>query len=279
MSAKLLPFNELPPEMGTLELPDYVPTERIGINMPLLSRIAGWACCKPMVKLDMYTGSTTQYDPGISGIMDDGTAAFGLNATRDKHEAKLATHAFSDYDPSNNQCEHLLLDTSAMLHQIPQLHVKYNLAEMDNRLGLYKANRRDPKPWAALLNRGAGMAIAAASKEHLLRGGRKTASELTDASLIGISAVATSITAAAFNLLPADSWIGAPFTVMLLSNLGKMNEVKKGRLDTHGVCFSLIPGHHLDRLLVARTLPKMRRIFRVLPPRAVTRPAEATEDA
>ena len=289
--AELTPLSHFDRDMGNLELPDYVPIDRIGVNLPLVSKITGMACCQPTVKFDMYSGPTTEHDPGVAGTMDDGTAMAGLHAKKED-EVALAKHDFEGLDPYNR---FLLLDKTskradpAMVHQIPQLHVAFNLAEMDNRLSLANAVRREPKPWVDLLNEGVRQAMGQAAKEHLLRGGGRTIYEIATGSVLTIvGAVATSVLGEfMFRVLPGsdgdfDTWGMLPATLLFARLIGevlhKADVAKEGSL-SHGVCYSLIPGYHLDRLLAAQLLLKNRRIFRVLPPGTVQNPITDPEGA
>ena len=262
--AELTPFSELPPYRGTLQLPDYVPTERIGVNLPLLANIAGWACCQPLVKLDMYSGKTTQYDPSITGMTDDGSAMMGLSAKQDK-SAPLARHAFSELDRTNHT-DNIFAFVEG-LHQVPKLHIQYNIAEMDNRLSQANAVRREPKPWVDLLNQGARMAIGAASREHLLRGGSKAWAEANFA----CQGVAISLVVGAMVSLMLKGEFTAPveYIPMYAVSTGTAAKMLTGimnGINPHGVCASLIPAFHLDRLLAANVTARNRRIFQVLPP-------------
>ena len=284
--AELTPLSHFDRDMGNLELPDYVPIDRIGVNLPLVSKITGMACCQPTVKFDMYSGPTTEHDPGVAGTMDDGTAMAGLHAKKED-EVALAKHDFEGLDPYNRLFplseRHPSGTDVDEVHQIPQLHVAFNLSEMDHRLQSANARLREPKPWADLLNQGARQAMGRAATEHLLRGGPRMKYELFIAGLsaaVGvpfISFMAEAVTRGAF-----ETWESLPATLLLTRaafELLHKADVGKQRSISHGLCYSLIPGYHLDRLLAAQLLLKNRRIFRVLPPGIVQKPITQYEGA
>ena len=139
-----------------VNLPPYVPADRMAVNVQRLghlARLGGFAS----LRIGSYSGETTITTPGIDSVAQDGSATATMSAAISKAETQQSSvdptravyRGYDDYVWTRGQ---VLLNTS----------------EIDNRVGKKGTNVRDAKTWSKELNAALGQGIRGAVSKNLI---------------------------------------------------------------------------------------------------------------
>ncbi len=149
-----------------LELPPYAPTERIGVNIKALGRMARLAGFQPLA-LNSYAGRTDQFTPELSGHTPDGAALASGRAHRRNGESHRVT--LSDRNQSKPARFHKITTGTGYDVVTPTFEpgsIAINSAGVVNKLS-HKGQLRSAAGWARELNREIVTAGRAAARENL----------------------------------------------------------------------------------------------------------------
>ena len=278
MAQTFTPLSELPPEIYSLELPDYVPADKIGVNTQRLGRIAQWACVQPDIHLGMYSGKVTEYTAGVGNVGADGSATFGLHGLQRKEP--LSAVEVREKGCSHQQDQRLIVANKEaktlsiyvyvdrfLSHTNPGVTIRFNMPEMQDRLAKASLPVREPQHWAKLLDKGLTKGICDAAKQHLIYS-YASKSELLTNGMLDVSAMAI---LAGLNMwfrgpeADASYWSDVATLVALfpvVQNLWKIAGKRMSQADN--LCFSMLPGLHFDRLAMVNALARSRRLVKAL---------------
>lgn len=251
MSKNLVPIARFPVAEA---LPEYVPAERIGVDVDLIGKIARWGCFKPTVELTAYDGETTKYNVGIVGTNGDGSAMAARSALVSR--APLARCFIEDDDSKQSTPQHRVLP----------LTISSNIPEMRQRLGGVHANLRHPKPWARQFDASIGYGLRHAARVHLLSGEatrREGSREAFNVFSFAMGVWAIDAMRSALTKEPSSlDWkIGMGLVLLAVPSAMKFGAMRDNA-DPREVCFSAIPGYHIDRYAAVWGLTKGRRLVR-----------------
>lgn len=226
-----------------LQLPDYAPTDRIGVDVRRLDRLARLG---GFINFNVsgYEGNTIRSLPQIDSINPDGTATSSGRLSIQRTDLQKV----HGKEPAFGQ------STS---YVTGQANVRINVPEMLDRVTASKrpAPLRNPEAWSGVLNDAVGSGLRAATFEHLI----KQPGIENKIFLLGTLAVLWGNTNRgaleyfAGNLFGTALW-GAGFWFML-----KMGA--QGR----DAPFSVVPFVHLDRVARVSLATRTRRLVRPFP--------------
>jgi len=260
MTNKLTPLSEFPLAAG---LPDFVEPEAFGVNEGLLNTIATVGCLNE-VTLDWHRGNASQ----VSGVAFGGFAAPGAAfavGSGSVQKSPLGKYDFTT-PPSTSQPDMICGHTP---HDV---RVSVDVPEIQDRLSQIGKIRSLPH-WTKMLDKAVCGQIRAASSEHLLKSLTTTWEGAGGAmSFIPVFIAESSVT----------DIKGAPWSTVAevlldtaIMTVGVHNAAKfaleatralKGEGDGfENVCFSLIPGWHIDRRFGVEALTRARHIIRPMP--------------
>lgn len=278
MAQTFTPLSELPPEVCSLELPDYVSADKIGVNTQRLGRIAQWACVQPDIHLGMYSGKVTEYTTGVGNVGADGSATFGLHGLQRKEA--LSAVEVREKGCSHQQDQRLIVVNKEaktlsiyvhvdrfLSHTNPGVTIRFNMPEMQDRLAKASLPVREPQHWAKLLDKGLTKGICDAAKQHLIYSYASKSELLTN----GVFDLALMALLAGTNAMvggpEADASYWSDVATMVAAtpvaqNIWKVLAKKHSQADN--LCFSMLPGLHFDRLAMVNALARSRRLVKAL---------------
>ncbi len=252
------PLSELPPETSTLHLalPEYAPTDRIGLNMQAIGSVARWGGFNRDVVIRPYSGDTTSYSGAVMGF-DGGGAAFmgGVSTTEaDKSQA--------DFDKSDG-----LPILGSDWRSRTDLTLRLNMSELTDQVQRSGKSVRDPATWSAGINRAVGSGLRQAAFEHLL--GAPLPKEEVFYSVLDAGGMAMLSTIGAAHMphphahANHSSWlyVGASITAINSVKVA-LSLIGSRRLDS--LCYSLIPAYQIDRCAIVAGMVAARKFAKPL---------------
>jgi hypothetical protein len=238
-----VPLSELQGERVNLQLPEYAPTEAIGINLERIDRLAhlgGFALGE--TSISTFSGGTTTHGLGVTGRNADGTAIAGAASTRNAERGR----------GTFEQDSHL-----GFCHGRPSLTVQVNQEEIVQRLS-NASKLRDARAWSAQLDTSIARGLKRASWDHYVGGPHYMEMFIASAGIMARAA------------LEFGGGIDSETPAHVLMTVAIYNMVKGAgaaiadKADPREVCYSLIPGVHPDRALavgaLAKLLPLAKRV-------------------
>lgn len=237
-----------------IHLPDYVPTEQIGLNVPrleLLARLGGLA----HLRVSTYEGDRTQYQAEITGIGRDGSASAGMKSVKQKA-------ALSKADIPNGSGPSLYSE-----YWWGDATISINAAEMDRKItdrAREGGSLRDAQMWGKLIDSGLRKGVASASKQQLIER-VSTESKVMFAVAEG-SAVVVTIGSSILHGFGLENFFQESVVKGLVDSFCVQGATAYG-LSKRGYHLnsrrlSLIPGYQLDRLVVAQGLVRAKKLVR-----------------
>lgn len=221
----------------TISLPEYVPTEQIGINMQRLGHLGAIAGFNE-ITITSFSGRTSSYEHSVVGHDGHGTAYAGAT--------KKVQVDLSEQDTG------MRADSRSLIHSHPPLAIGINVEEVNQRLADEKAHLRDPRPWAKALNQAVGEGLRQATWRHHVREMQPLEALLyLSGDFIGSVAVPE----------PSLERVGIA--------LGGMNLIKYIFARTDGmpvkeICFSLFPMVHPDRAGIVSIASRGLRLVKAI---------------
>lgn len=255
MSKELVPITDFPVAAA---LPEYLPAERIGVDIALVNKVAGWSCFKRDVQISAYHGEVSSYDIGVSGVANDNTAV--ASAAGEAEIAKRGDFAYDDLTPEMREA---WLTNLVRLHAVPTLHAKLNIAEIQQRLQNQHAVLRDPKVWSRELNSGLGEALRGAARQHILKGNSCNSEALG----VVLGTAGFTFFYNVYDLVLRDSVDLATNSIMgvtaalFFNNLRKIRRSNRADPTNAETCYSIVPGYHLDRYAAVYGITRARRLI------------------
>jgi hypothetical protein len=141
-----------------LTLPEYVPTDQIGLNvsrLQQLTRLGGLG----HFRVSSQAGDRTTYQAEITGMDASGSATAGMKVA--KQEAALSS-AQVDADKASSEA----IDFSE--YRWGAGHVIVNLTEMTDKIIGEGASLRNPRPWSKLLDKALRKGVSSAAEKQLM---------------------------------------------------------------------------------------------------------------
>ena len=253
-----------------VELPEYIDggADRIVVDTRRVAQAALLGCFQPDVQIVDYTGATTRYEQNVVGITDHGEGMAGQDVS--VQEAQLGSFDFDRPPLWGVRRPPKAADFEPLVHhENPELTVRLNMAEVQQRMMESHARQRDPNVWATQLNLGMKQGLRAAAWDHLTMGFAPPA----ELSAFMMSLALLSITDNVVHKLEGWSFSSATAAeqvltgLEILQNAAKLFVALKQKEDLRSTCFSLLPGYHFDRyLLVKAATMRPRRLVRVMDP-------------
>lgn len=231
-------------------LPEYVPTESIGVNvnrLKWLSHLGGIG----HLRIDTQDGDQTTYQPEITGIDTSGSATAGMKVVKQKASLSAA-------ETSPNSTDRAIVRYSE--YQWGDGHITLNATEMAatvlNKTRDSDITVRQPDVWSRVIDKGLRKGISKVTEEQLLRG-------VTLLSKVGLGLVSMNVLGAVGIFPDADL-----IPVGLLSSL-YVQGIQSYLAWTDGLPISerrlsLIPGYQIDRLTVVKGLNRAQKLVRTI---------------
>lgn len=228
-----------------IQLPDYAPSEELGLDIGRLNRIKRWTGFGHLI-LNTYAGDTTEATPVVASLAPDGSATAG---------SKFSTEEADLYDTDMTKC-------TWAHNQFPEYCrpsglVKLNTNEILQRLSTDTKTPgalRDPQAWADQLNSSLTDGVLSLAKQNLyLR--HSIADKIMSFYFAAASAIVcrnypAEIPAYTVGMSLVHQTLGRP--LMARNRYGLSGE----RM------LSVFPGVSLDRLLITTGLLKASKLIR-----------------
>lgn len=253
-----VPLSQLPETYSDtfrwdVHLPEYAPSDKIGLNIHYLGRLARLGGFGHL-RINSYTGDVTQTSIHTPSINQDGTVASTISASTTKAESWRTLIDGGKQQDIEEQfySEWVWKDAQISL----------NTREIGQRVSKRDPSYRDPHAWAYEINRALGGGIRHAAHENLL----SPPSAATLVTYIGGTAVAFGAT---LLLLPMSSLHSPQDLALDLLKVTALNHLVARPLAglIRGIPltqrrWSLLPIYHVDRDIaiqaLSRTIPLVK---------------------
>jgi hypothetical protein len=243
---------ETPRVAMKLNLPDYVNTDKIGVNVRGMHRMMKLGGINSL-SVTGTSGERSSVTPVVVG--SDGGSALGAFVGKEVVVATFNTKSRranpGRYIPA--QAEWIDVD------------LKVNLDEITQRIENRKKRLRDVNAWAHQLNNAISDGIASIGSRHVI-GNYDLFQKATSVSLYGTTEMFGIAGSVAAHQPIAGNAIGSYFLGTLVGNVTTRNIYQKSRDqdDQNGFRWSLVYGPQVDRAVLLHGLAKSTRVVKEL---------------
>jgi hypothetical protein len=227
-----------------LALPDYAPSEAIGVHVPRLGRLARLGGFRTL-RISGYSGDTTSVSPEIDSVDDHGVATSTMRA-------------------SVTKAKRIKLDELGPYRNAPQEYrwsdggVSLNITEIDRIVG-EKGGLRKPDIWSSEINSALKLGVRQAAKQNLIENTSLGEKMVTPALLGFFTVMALAFHDTEREVLTA---IGRSYLYYHVGWTSIFNRIQGRHIQDRR--WSLFEGIHLDRALavngISRALPLAKEI-------------------
>jgi hypothetical protein len=141
-----------------LTLPEYVPSDRIAVNIGLLGRVAHLGGIQH-VRVGFFDGDRNNSQPDIVNVGEDGSATAGMRTVKTKSNA-IRT-GINNGDVSSSYSEYWWAD----------VNLDVNAVDLGDKVVAHndqEGSMRDPKAWSHYLNKDLKKGLSTVTRNQLL---------------------------------------------------------------------------------------------------------------
>ena len=229
----------------SLNLPDYVDQDRIGVNLAGISKLCKLGGITHLVVIGNTGEETSHVVPEVAGVNSDGSASLS------KKIEKVIVPTF-ETNPMHNGKDNETISTRTI-----GLYVDINVDELGNRIAETSEGVHSPKAWAKELDKGIKTPIRKAGNQNLLHH-----LESFDKTDFRVMAFMTGLTIAVY--IPVYS-VFDPHSLILPGELAVYRMFSALTRKEHpDFRFSLFPGFQVDRAIALGIMGRTKTLIKDL---------------